>query len=303
MEAALCALHPDTQAVAHCSRCGRFMCPPCIADEATKTCTACLERVLDPYGLKSRAFEVVPVFREGVKLARSELPKAMLISLLFALPAAYLQLKLVGDGDDLKTLARSVRVTRLYDAFVGIIGAQAMLALFIARAEGRVLSVGAALREGFTNWPRVFAAKLKAGLLVLGFALLLVVPGIWKSVLLAFVGVGALRRRGDALDRSEQLVRGRWWEVFGFLALAGVVLYLPMFVLAVVLSLAADAAGIPAYATEVLSDWIGRVVDDGFVGAQLLVAYYALHKSAGIDLEPMEWKEAPPLVGPPPPSH
>ncbi len=64
----------------------------------------------------------------------------------------------------------------------------------------------------------VFFAYLLAGVAVLFGAVLLVVPGIIFSVWFAFAGLAATfdgARGLNALYASKQLVRGRFWPVFG----------------------------------------------------------------------------------------
>lgn len=293
---AQCPTHPEAEAVGTCARCGRFACQACVAEDAPLVCADCAPAVTDPLGLKRRAFDPLSPIGHGLALAVRELPRLALISLIFAVPAGALQAQITGD--DLGAIGQSWRVTSLYDTLVGVIGSMAMLALLIARAEGRQLALSAAFRESLWVWARVIGAWFRSGLQVLGFTLLLVVPGIWKGVLLLFVTVAALRTRDDALEVSERLVRGRWWPVFGFVVLAAVLLYLPAVALQVVASLALEALGAPRLVDEILSDWINRVALDGANAGIMLAAFYALHHTAGTALPPMRWVTNPALAPP-----
>lgn len=104
------------------------------------------------------------------------------------------------------------------------------LYLVAARAVGQALStdgsdgsvVGAALRL-WLPW-LVTMALIYVGV-VAGF-LLLILPGIWLGISLSMATpVIAIEESGPiaAIRRSLQLVRGNWWETFGFLALIGLI--------------------------------------------------------------------------------
>lgn len=66
--------------------------------------------------------------------------------------------------------------------------------------------------------------SILSGLAVAGGALALIIPGIWMSVAFAFSTYTLLdegRRGRQALARSAQLVKGRWWSVVDRLILPG----------------------------------------------------------------------------------
>lgn len=113
-------------------------------------------------------------------------------------------------------------------------------------------------------------------------------------ICLLFSVPAALRsQEADPLARSEALVRGRFWEVFAFLLLAGAVLYLPAFVAIFGLGLLGELVAIPTFATEVFGDLLERVVSDGLMGGVMLAAYVQLHGGSGVALAPMRWRAPP----------
>ena len=87
---------------------------------------------------------------------------------------------------------------------------------------GEEVGVGDALRGGIAVFVSALLAILLAGLLTaLGFVAL-ILPGIYLSVRLAFVGqAAAIERTGAraALRMSMRLTKGRFWSVLGILAL------------------------------------------------------------------------------------
>lgn len=209
--AAQCALHPESPAVGTCARCGRFGCAQCLLSDGF--CAECARLAGDPYGL-SRAFSHLEAVRIAARLVVAELPRVLFIVLVFSVPAAILQAATPDQGD-LGSLSRSVRTSALYDWLAGTLGAQTMLALFIARGEGRVLTLGQAFNEAAMNWNRAIGAAFRSGLWTTLFTLLLLIPGVWQAVLLMFSRVAALRTKGDALEASRAVVRGRFWTCFG----------------------------------------------------------------------------------------
>jgi hypothetical protein len=91
---------------------------------------------------------------------------------------------------------------------------------------GEAVTVGIALRDGLRWFGAVFLALLLAGLATLGAFCLLILPGLWLAVRLAFVGQAAAvdRAGATAAFRSAMaLTKGSWWRVFGILALVTVV--------------------------------------------------------------------------------
>lgn len=83
----------------------------------------------------------------------------------------------------------------------------------LSAARGKVLSV-------------VWAAILVAIVTMIGY-ILLVLPGIYFSVLFMlypFAVVLEGKRGWSAAERSKELVKGRWWHVFGRLFVAGLIL-------------------------------------------------------------------------------
>lgn len=93
--------------------------------------------------------------------------------------------------------------------------------------EGRVPSIGQALRSAAPRFPHAIAAIVVYSILGIAGAILLVVPGIWVSVAGYFATEAAvMERRGplSAFRRSTDLVDGRWWRTAGTLALGSVLL-------------------------------------------------------------------------------
>jgi hypothetical protein len=127
-----------------------------------------------------------------------------------------------------------VLVTALHVAAVRELGA------------GRVPTVGDALRSAGPRFPTAIGVVLFYTLIVFAGLALLVVPGVWLAVG-GYFGAQIAVTQGtgpfDAVMRSVELVRGRWWQTAGRLVvgqLALVVAFVPLGV-----ALTAIHAGLP----------------------------------------------------------
>lgn len=286
-ETARCALHFDVDATGTCARCGRFGCPSCLDERSF--CTECAPTARDPYGL-NRSLNHFTATRLALQLLWAEFPKLLALTVGFAIPAALLQVVAVPDGDDLRTISKSIRLSNMYDLLVGTIGCQAMLALLIGRAEGTPLSLVNALREGVLNWRHALGARFRAYLWIVLFVLLLLLPGIWQGVMLMFVNTAALRLRNeDALEASRRVVKGHFWAAFGIFGINVVVMLITVATLMVV-GAGLELAEAPRFVTELLSEAMTRLASDGVNGALFFVAFVMLHTDAGLKLAPMEWR-------------
>ena len=84
--------------------------------------------------------------------------------------------------------------------------------------DGETVTLGTALRDGLRLFPRVFAALFLAGLAIIGGTVLLVIPGIFLLVRLAFAGQAAAIEGvgpGAAFGVTMRVTKGSWWRVAG----------------------------------------------------------------------------------------
>jgi hypothetical protein len=124
---------------------------------------------------------------------------------------------------------------RVWSALLMIAVVQPLITAMHARVvlhlrDHRAPALGQALREGLAAFlPAAAAVVLAALLSAVGFVLF-IVPGVWLLVRFSFAAQAVVvegRRGPQALARSAQVVRGRWWSTFGrliVLQLAGALL-------------------------------------------------------------------------------
>ncbi|MCE9585831.1 hypothetical protein K8R04_00755 [Candidatus Uhrbacteria bacterium] len=92
-------------------------------------------------------------------------------------------------------------------------------------------------------WPFIWVMILRS-LAVAGGIIAFVLPGIWMSIAFSFAPIILLEnglRGTEALAASHELVKGRWWQVFGRILasgfMTGLLMMLTMLVLVMVIGL------------------------------------------------------------------
>jgi hypothetical protein len=131
--------------------------------------------------------------------------------------------------------------------------------------DGRVdLSVGKTFSAATPFIPSVAAASILAGIVITFGLILFIIPGlalitIWSVI----VPVIVLERSGAlaSFGRSQQLVRGRFWNVFGTLFLLFLIQFIVNFVLGVIFS----------FMPLVLGHFLGSVISGTLVAPFIAV--------------------------------
>ena len=135
----------------------------------------------------------------------------------------------------------------LIQILVGLFGIIATMGIaylveqFIFGAE---VTYAQALRKSLSRWASAIGTEILAGLIILGLALLLIVPGIiWLVYYYFSVYVVVLRNLGgkEALDYSKSIVQGQWWRVVGIAIVIGIVSNLLSLLLGMVFDLLAGS--------------------------------------------------------------
>lgn len=169
---------------------------------------------------------------------------------------------------------------------------QGAIAVLVAAALERdqSLSAGDVLRTLGGRTGSVIAVSIMAGILIGFGTLLLVIPGlliaVWTAVATPVAAIEGLKN-SNALKRSRDLTRGRFWHVLGTMLLAWVLVIVLMFGLVITLGLVLGMFGLPDRITQMLA---GLVMVPLFplVGVATSLLYYDLRvRSEGADVEAM----------------
>jgi hypothetical protein len=188
----------------------------------------------------------------------------------------------VPPGSSTGTIETVRLLADLVGGLVGVLGAGVALRIFSEAAFGRAVSARAALRYGCQRFGSLLWLGILSGLATLLGVLALIVPGVY--VIVAFsvaapVVVIEGHRGMVALQRSRELVKGRWWATLGALLPAMVLLGAGAFVVGTTLRTSGSVSGFA------LTQAVGVVVLQALLvpvtTATAVAIYFDLHARRG----------------------
>ena len=126
----------------------------------------------------------------------------------------------------LKNLNDVKLINNIYNIIKDVFGSVALLGIInfsvkILNNE-KEQTVSEIISHGLKKWGEFIGTGFIAGCKILLYFILLVIPGIYKSVRLSFIDCVVSTSDSsftDACNESEKLTEGKWWRVFGFLIL------------------------------------------------------------------------------------
>lgn len=125
-------------------------------------------------------------------------------------------------------LKEYISIVKIVEAFVGMISMMgvALIVENTIKNGNCEISWREALRKAFSRWGSSVGTSMLTVLIIVGFMLLLVIPGvIWSLYYIFVMQVVILRGIAGkaALNYSKSLVKGRWWNVFWKLLVLGLI--------------------------------------------------------------------------------
>jgi hypothetical protein len=182
--------------------------------------------------------------------------------------------------------------------FVSIVAAFLLQAALVKAVEdvrdGRVdLSMGETLRAAQPAVGRVAITSIVAGFAIGIGLILILVPGlylltIWAVIVPVIVLEGA--GMGAAFSRSQELVKGYFWQVFGTLILVFIMLIAVGLVIGLIL------LGLPVAARQFISGIVSGTLVSPFLALVLTLGYFRLVAAHG-GVTPQGTVEPPPYPG------
>lgn len=168
----------------------------------------------------------------GFEMWKKNFLKIMIVGLIVYIPTQICIELISIPLNDILLTHNDTSATRLansiYNLIRHLIGSVALLSILsfiINKVENENVeepTLKEMLQTGLRKWPTFIGVGIIAGLKILGYTLLLIIPGIYKSVRLSFIDCIVATNSNkfkDECDESEDLVKNHWWEVFGFLVL------------------------------------------------------------------------------------
>jgi len=180
----------------------------------------------------------------------------------------------------------SVLIWTVIAATIGVVGYFLVQAALVETVndvrDGRAdRSIGETFRAVQPRLPAVIGAGIVAAIAIgIGF-LLLIVPGlylltIWSMLIPVIVLEGV--RAGDAFGRSQEIVRGNGWRVFGLAVVTFLIVGIAEGIIRAIFSPLPDF----------LATWIGSLVAHSltvpFAAAALTTAYFHLKRGAAAEV-------------------
>ena len=178
------------------------------------------------------AMTVGDILDRGLKLLFARLPVFFAINLIVLTPVILLQVAIPfvvqgGNQFDQKTLiamAGAGLFALLLTLILQPIGTAAILYIVMEEYAGRKPSMGEAFSFALTRFMTLIGASIVVGLIVAVGFVLCCVPGIYFAVSYAFIAQVVVLEKlgvGEAMSRSQKLVKGFFGRVFGVLLLIG----------------------------------------------------------------------------------
>jgi hypothetical protein len=148
------------------------------------------------------------------------------------------------------------------------------------REGRRDMTIGSTVNAAMPYLGNVAIASILAGIAITIGLILIIVPGLYLITIWAvIIPVIVIERSGalDAFGRSQQLVRGHGWHVFGTL----VVVYIIQYVVGIVLSLIFSA--LPYSFRDGLSTVISGTLIAPFLAIVVTLIYYRLTENSRVN--------------------
>lgn len=256
-----------------------------------------------------RPLGVGEILDAAIKLVRQNLKALAITVLVIGLPAQILSILITSSTTDFCTdalcpddevyvyedegaYAAGQIANGLIMIFVYLVGQVACYRIIAEGYLGRKVGAAESLRHAARYlFPTILVSILF--IIVVGAGTIaLIIPGIWlfTALSLSYAALLVEDRRGTkALRRSMDLVKGRWWPVFGLLVLSyliiSVVGFAIGFAVALPIILLIDEASFAALAVEGSASLLANLVTVPFLTAVILVVYFDLRvRKEGFDL-------------------
>lgn len=125
---------------------------------------------------------------------------------------------------DEENTGMSLRMSRFFASFGGIIASAGILHSLDLSAAGVTPTFKSAIGAGFAYWPRMWFANFLFGLAAIFGLILLIVPGVIVFVRCSILEPIVVRESVTgvtAIQRSFALTKGRFWQLAGWFLVAG----------------------------------------------------------------------------------
>lgn len=177
--------------------------------------------------IKDKRYSLKDILTTSWLLYRENFKQILIIVLLVYVPIEIvLSFVSLGLDQGWSGMRLFLRLSQAFELFFGVIATIAIARLIEAKINEKAVNLRLAFDNFWSVWPRTIFTSVLAGLVIIGFTLLLIVPGvIWSGYYLFILPVVILRglSGGAALAYSKKLVIGQWWRVLNIFVMMGLI--------------------------------------------------------------------------------
>jgi ABC-type Fe3+ transport system permease subunit len=136
--------------------------------------------------------------------------------------------------EDYTELNTYLRVFQMLEGLIGIIATMAIAFIVKHHVEGKKIGHKEALKESMQKWLAALGTSIIMGIFLFLLALLLIIPAIifyvyWIFAIYVVLFYNKVGKK--ALDYSKEIVKGRWWTVFGYSLIFSIIGFLLAFMI------------------------------------------------------------------------
>jgi hypothetical protein len=183
------------------------------------------------------------------QIFKTNLSSLLSITLLFFLPiyiiTAFIPYELIFSRYGRPAINAVQLVEVILMMILSLLSVMTISSITEKQALGEDFLFNEAVKKSFSHLGKAFGTSFVTGLIVFGYSLLLIIPGIVKAVQLVFV-INIVILRGlhgkAACDYSQRVVKDNGFRIFGFLLVRGLLTYAISFVISLPLWFYRDQA-------------------------------------------------------------
>lgn len=212
--------------------------------------------------INEREFELSDVIKNGWLVYCQQFKTIVVLMLIVSLPISIIDYVVPEHILKLNYVEYSKTILELFLSIIGELGI-IFLVDNALKKESVQMGWSGAINKALTRFGTCAITSLLAGLIILGFCLLFVIPAIIPIVNYIFImQVVALRglRTKSALKYSKSLVKGRWWKIFWI----NLVLFLMIMVIS---SLLGYLSSVLPKVFKIAIDAVDNILEGGFTVA------------------------------------
>lgn len=173
-----------------------------------------------------KQFGIGRILSESWKYFTENFKLILLITLIIYIPIDII-ISALPIKEGLEGIEIEIRIIQILEGLIGIIATMAIAYLIKNKIDGKTLSFAEVLKKSLSRWGSVVLTNILFGIFIIGLSFLLIIPGIIYLIYWIFTNYAVILNEkygNEALKYSHSIVKGRWWKVFGYSILFGIIM-------------------------------------------------------------------------------